>query len=57
MVMRDMHDQITIKHSGCQKTVSLITQNYSWLGLKKIVWYYIQKCYSYRCVKASKNCL
>ncbi len=41
MVIREVHNQIVTSHPGYPKTVSLITQNYYWLGLKKMVQRYI----------------
>ncbi len=36
-VIRDVYDQIATGHPGYQKTISLITRNYYWPGLKKMV--------------------
>ena len=36
-VIRDVHDQIPTGYPGYQKTISLISQNYYWPGLKKMV--------------------
>ncbi len=55
MVIREVHDQIAIGHPGYQKTVSLITRNYYWPGLKKMVQRYIQNYHSYRRTKAPKD--
>ena len=41
MVIRDVHDQIAIGHPGYQKTISFISRNYYWAGLKKMVQRYI----------------
>ena len=42
-------------HPGYPKIVSFITQNYYWLGLKKIVQHYIQNYHFYRYAKVSKD--
>ncbi len=55
MVIRKVHDPITIGHPGYQKIVSFITQNYYWPGLKKMVQYYIQNCHSCKCAKAPRD--
>ncbi len=57
MVIRKVHDQIVTSHPGYQKSISLITQNYYWLGLKKMVQCYIQNCHSCRRAKALKKLL
>lgn len=36
-IIKDVHNQIATKYPGHQKTISLITRNYYWLGLKKII--------------------
>ena len=51
MVIKDVHNQIAIGHPGYPKTISLISQNYYWAGLKKMVQCYIQNCHSCRRAK------
>ena len=54
-VKRDVHDQIATGYPGYQKTISFITWNYYWPGLKKMVRYYIQNYHICRYAKASKD--
>ena len=55
MVIRDMHNHMASGHPGYQKTISPTAWNYYWLGLKKIVQYYIQNCHSCRRTKALRD--
>ena len=54
-VIRDVYDQIATGHPGYQKTISLISRNYYWPGLKKMVRRYIQNCHSCRRAKAPRD--
>lgn len=40
-MIKDVYDLIAIKHSGYPKIINLIARNYYWLGLKKVIQYYI----------------
>ena len=55
MVIKDVHYQIATKHPGYQKTISLISRNYYWPGLKKMIQRYIQNCHSCRRAKTPRN--
>ena len=55
MVIREVHNQIAIGHPGYQITVSLITRNYYWSRLKKMVQRYMQNCHSCKRTKASRD--
>ena len=55
MVIKEVHDQIATGHPGYQKTVSLITRNYYWPELKKLVQRYIQNYHSCRRAKAPRD--
>ena len=54
-MIRDVHSQIALEHPGNQKTINLITQNYYWPGLKKMVQRYIQNCHYCRHAIALKD--
>ena len=54
-VIRDVHDQIATEYPGYQKTVSLITRNYYWLRLKKMVQRFIQNCHSCKRAKTPRD--
>ncbi len=57
MIIREVvHNQIATGHPGYQKTMSFITRNYYWPGLKKMVQRYIQNCHSCRRAKAPRDC-
>lgn len=40
---------------GWQKTLSFLAHNYYYPKIKDIIYLYIKNCYTYRCIKTSKN--
>ena len=52
-VVRDRHDHKMVGHQGINKTIELITRDFTWLGLRKTVTDYINKCDT--CAKAKHS--
>ena len=55
LVINERHDQIAAGYPSYQKKISLITQNYYWLELKKIIKRYIQNYHICRCIKVPRD--
>ena len=43
-IIRDHHDLPAVGHPGINKTIELVTRNYSWPGLRKDVESYVKEC-------------
>ena len=54
-VIRQIHDQITVKHFGYVRIYRFISQYYYWSRINRVIKKYIQNCYSRRRVKTSRD--
>ena len=54
-VIRQVHDQIAIKHFDYVRTFRLINQCYYWSRMNKVIKRYVKNCHSYRRAKILKN--
>ena len=55
-VIREVHDQPAVGHSGVRRTMLLIQQHFFWPRMKQDVDRYIRNCHICRRAKAPRNC-
>jgi hypothetical protein len=44
VILKEMHNVFYAGHLGCQKTISVVKSQYYWLGMKREIVEYIDKC-------------
>ena len=54
-VIKKIHDQPAVSHSGMEKTLKMAQRHYYWPGMKKMIQQFIRNCYICKQAKTAQN--